>query len=197
MGQKRCVIYVRVSTTHQNTDSQLMELRDVAKKQNLKIISEISDKGISGVKNRDARDGFDRLHKVIEKKSADVILCWSIDRISRSMLDLAQFLEAVQSSGIDLYCHQQNVNTNSPAGRLVFNIFSSLASWEREMITERVKMGIARARREGIKLGRPTNVNENTQKEVQDLRAKGWSIGRIAKHLKIGVGTTVNFINAA
>lgn len=197
MGQKRCVIYVRVSTMHQNTDSQLMELREVAKKQNLKIVSEISDKGISGIKSRDERDGFDRLHRVIEKKSADVILCWSIDRISRSMLDLAQFLESIQSSGIDLYCHQQNVNTNSPAGRLIFNIFSSLASWEREMITERVKMGIARARREGIKLGRPTNVNENTQKEVQDLRAKGWSIGRIAKHLKIGVGTTVNFINAA
>jgi len=193
---KRAVIYVRVSTSNQNVESQLLQLREAAKIQNVKVIAEIADQGISGTKSRKEREGFDRLHKMMEAKKVDVILCWSIDRISRSMLDLAQFLETVQANNVDLYCHQQSISTNSTAGRLIFNIFSSLASWEREMITERVRMGIERAKKNGVKLGRPTNVTEDTKDQVLALRRQGISIGQIAKRLKIGVGTTVNMINA-
>ena len=193
---KRAVIYVRVSTSIQNVEAQLMQLREAAKAQGVKVIAEIADRGVSGVKSRKEREGFDRLNKMMEAKKIDVILCWSIDRISRSMLDLAQFLESIQAHGVDLYCHQQNISTNSTAGRLIFNIFSSLASWEREMITERVRMGIERAKKNGVKLGRPTNVNDGTKDQVLALRKKGVSIGQIAKRLKIGVGTTVNTINS-
>jgi DNA invertase Pin-like site-specific DNA recombinase len=103
----------------------------------------------------------------------------------------------VQNAGVDLYIHQQAINTATPAGRMVFNIFSALGEYERELIRERINAGLARARKEGKKLGRPSNVNPSVIASVQLLREKGHSIHNIAKQLRIGVGTKSKILASA
>ena len=120
-----------------------------------------------------------------------------IDRLGRSITDLVNFMNEVNAANVDLYVHQQSINTATPAGRMIFGIFSALGEYERELITERVKAGLARTKAEGKKLGRPSNINEDQKAAVIDLRAKGYGINKIAKTLKIGVGKTSKILKAA
>ncbi len=192
----RAVLYCRVSTNHQTAENQLLELRSAAQRMGYSIVAELIDEGISGAKGRKDRPAFNRLHEMIQRRQIDCVMAWSICRLGRSTTDLSIFMADVQAAGIDLYIHQQSINTSTPAGRMVFGIFSALASWEREMITERINAGLARARAEGKKLGRPSTVNENTKVAVKLLREKGTSIHNIAKQLQIGVGTTQRLLAA-
>jgi DNA invertase Pin-like site-specific DNA recombinase len=192
----KVVLYCRVSTNHQTVENQLIELRVAAHRMGYSIVAELIDNGISGAKGRDDRPAFNRLHQMIQRKEIDCVMAWSICRLGRSTTDLSSFMTEVQASGVDLYIHQQSINTSTPAGRMVFGIFSALASWEREMIAERIYAGLARAKAAGKKLGRPSLVNENTKVAVKLLREKGTSIHNIAKQLKIGVGTTQRILAA-
>lgn len=193
----KAVIYSRVSTAHQSLDNQLLELRDAARRMGWTVVREITDNGISGVKGRDQRPGFDQLFRMIQRRELDVVMAWSIDRLGRSMQDLVGFMKEVQAANLDLYIHQQAINTSTPAGRMVFGIFSALGEYERELIRERIHAGLARARSEGKKLGRPSNVNPSVKTSVVELRRQGYSIHRIAKTLRIGVGTTSKILTAA
>ena len=184
------VIYARVSTAQQTTENQLLELRAAAARMGWRVAREITDNGVSGAKGRRERAGFDDLFKMVQRKQVDVVMSWSIDRLGRSIQDLVTFMNDVQAAGVDLYIHQQAINTATPAGRMVFGIFSALGEYERELIRERIQAGIARARSEGKKLGRPSNVNPGVITSVKLLRENGHSIHKIAKHLRIGVGTT-------
>ena len=194
---KKAVIYARVSTTHQTVDNQLLELRAAAHRMGWDVVKEITDCGISGAKGRDHRKGFDDLFKMIQRKEVDVVMSWSICRIGRSIQDLVGFMNEVQAVGVDLYVHQQNLNTATPAGRMVFGLFAALGEYERELIRERINAGLARAKAEGKKLGRPSNVNASVITSVRLLREKGHSIHKIAKSLHIGVGTTQKILLAA
>jgi len=194
---KIAAIYCRVSTHNQTADNQLLELRSAAQRMGYSIAAELVDEGISGAKGRNDRPAFNRLHQMIQRREVDCVMAWSICRLGRSTSDLSSFMAEVQTAGVDLYIHQQSINTATPAGRMVFGIFSALASWEREMIAERINVGLARARAEGKKLGRPSRVNEAVTTSVKLLREKGLSIHNIAKQLKIGVGTTQRILAAA
>lgn len=194
---KSAALYCRVSTHHQTAENQLLELRAAAQRMGYRIVAELIDEGISGAKGRDDRPAFNRLHQMIQRKEIDCVMAWSICRLGRSTTDLSSFMSEVQAAGIDLYIHQQSINTSTPAGRMVFGIFSALASWEREMIAERIHAGLARARAEGKKLGRPSKVNEAVTTSVRLLRERGLSIHNIAKQLKIGVGTTQRILAIA
>ena len=194
---KSAALYCRVSTATQTTENQLLELRTAAHRMGYRIVAELIDDGISGVKGRSDRPAFHKLHTMIQRKECEVVMAWSICRLGRSTTDLAEFMTQVQAAGVDLYIHQQAINTATPAGRMVFGIFSALASWEREMITERIHAGLARARAEGKKLGRPSTVNDALKTSVRLLREKGLSIHNIAKNLKIGVGTTQKILAVA
>ena len=193
----KAVLYARVSTLHQTTENQLLELRDAARRMGWTVVKELTDAGISGAKGRDQRPGFDQLFRMIQRREIDVVMAWSIDRLGRSIQDLTGFMKDVQATGVDLYIHQQAINTATPAGRMVFGIFSALGEYERELIRERINAGLARARAEGKKLGRPSNVNDSVRTSVRVLREKGYSIHRIAKTLRIGVGTTSKILQAA
>jgi len=194
---KKSVIYCRVSTASQTAENQLLELRSVAHRMGYSIVAELIDNGISGAKGRDDRPAFNRLHQMIQRREIDCVMAWSICRLGRSTSDLSSFMAEVQAAGVDLYIHQQSINTSTPAGRMVFGIFSALASWEREMIAERINAGLARAKAAGKKLGRPSNVNNSVRASVTVLRARGWSYHRIAKELRIGVATTQKILAAA
>ena len=137
------------------------------------------------------------LHHMIQRRECDVVLVWSIDRLGRSMTHLVEFMDALQAVGIDLFAEKQALNTKTPAGRMVFGIFSALAEFEREIICERVKSGIARAKANGIKCGRPSNVNDSIRSAVKLLREQGKPISQIVRTLNIGVGTTYNILSAA
>lgn len=158
---KKCLIYARVSTSCQTVENQLLELREAAARSNWCVVAELTDQAISGAKGRIERPAFDEMHRMIQRRQIDVVCAWSIDRLGRSLQHLTAFMGELQASGVDLYVHQQAINTATPAGRMVFGIFSALGEYERELIRERINAGLARAKAEGKKLGRPSNVNES------------------------------------
>ena len=193
---RRAVIYSRVSTLNgQTVDNQLKVLREVAEKKGLEIVKEISDEGISGAKGRDERKGFDDLIKGAVKKEFDIILVWDVSRLGRSLKHLISFLEDIQSAKCDLYIHQSGIDTSTASGKMMFGMLSVFSEFERSMIRERVIAGQQRAKAEGKHIGRKTNVNDGIITAVYQLRQNNVPIKRIAKDLKIGVGTVYKILD--
>ena len=194
---KRCVIYARVSTDSQTTDNQINELNRVDELKGYKIVHTFKDEGISGAKGRDERKGFDELIKGAVKKDFDMILCWSVDRLGRSLQDLVSFLNEIHSVNCDLYIHQSGIDTSTPSGKMMFQMCGVFAEFERGMIRERVISGQNRAKEQGKHIGRPTNLNDGLVSSIKFMREKGMGIGRIAKDLKVGVGTIYRVLETA
>ncbi len=194
---KRCVTYTRVSTDSQTTDNQINELNRVAELKGYKIVHTFKDEGISGAKGRDERKGFDELIKGAVKKDFDMILCWSVDRLGRSLQDLVSFLNEIHSVNCDLYIHQSGIDTSTPSGKMMFQMCGVFAEFERGMIRERVISGQNRAKEQGKHIGRPTNLNDGLVSSIKFMREKGMGIGRIAKDLKVGVGTIYRVLETA
>ncbi len=193
----KAVIYARVSTSHQTVENQLLELRAAGQRMGWTVVAELTDHAISGTKGRQDRPAWNKLFTMIQRREVDVVCAWSIDRLGRSIKELVGFMDEVQAAGVDLYVHQQAINTATPAGRMVFNIFASLGEFERELIVERTRSGLARARAQGVRLGRPSNVNDGTAAAVKMLRAKNMGIVKIASTLRIGVGSVSKILKAA
>ena len=193
---KKAVIYSRVSTTKgQTVDNQLKVLREVAEKKGLEVIREISDEGVSGAKGRDEREGFNELIKGSIKNEWDIILCFDVSRLGRSLKDLVSFLEDIQSARCDLYIHNSGIDTSTPSGKMMFQMLSVFSEFERSIIRERVIAGQQRAKSEGKHIGRPTNVNDGIITAVYQLRKNNVPITRIAKDLQIGVGTVYKILD--
>ena len=152
---KRAVLYLRVSTQDQTTANQERELRDIAGRMGVEIIKVYKDHGISGAKGRDRRPQFDALCRDAAKRQFDVIMAWSVDRLGRSLQDLVGFLGEIHALKVDLYLHQQGIDTRTPAGKAMFQMMGVFAEFERAMIRERVNAGLKRARAEGRIGGRP------------------------------------------
>lgn len=185
----RCVIYSRVSTNDQTVENQIKVLREVAERKGLEVVKEISDEGISGAKGRDARKGFDELIKSAVRKEFDIILCFDVSRLGRSLKDLVSFLEDIQSARCDLYIHNSGIDTSTPSGKMMFGMLSVFSEFERSMIRERVIAGQQRAKAEGKHIGRKSNLTDGVITAVYQLRKNNVPIKRIAKDLQIGVGT--------
>ena len=192
----RCALYTRTSTDDQTTSNQVRELKEIAKRKGLVIVSEFSDV-MSGAKGRDKRTGFDNLIKGAVKKDFDTILVWSVDRLGRSLQDLVSFLNEIHSVDCDLYIHQSGIDTSTPAGKMMFQMCGVFAEFERGMIRERVKAGQARAKAEGKHIGRPSNLNKGLVHSIKYMREQGVGIRKIAKDLKVGVSTVYKVMEAA
>lgn len=187
---KRAVLYLRVSTIEQTTANQQRELRGVASRMGYKIVKVYRDHGISGAKGRDARPAFDALCKAAGRREFDVVMAWSVDRLGRSLQDLVGFLSELHALGIDLFLHQQGLDTTTSAGKAMFGMMGVFAEFERAMIQERVRAGLARARSEGKRLGRPP-VSAETERAILAALAKKDRPGlrAIAATVGVGVGT--------
>ena len=183
---RRAVLYLRVSTLDQTTANQERELRQVAERMGCDIMKVYKDHGVSGAKGRDKRPQFDALCRDATKRQFDVIMAWSVDRLGRSLQDLVGFLSEIHALKIDLYLHQQGLDTTTPAGKAMFQMMGVFAEFERSMIQERVKSGLARARAEGTRLGRP-RVAKETEAAIRAARRKGTGINKIARDLGVGV----------
>ncbi len=142
---KRVAIYARVSTNGQSVNNQLRELRQVAKRQGWKVVAEFMDRGVSGAKGRAQRPQFDKLCNAATRREIDLIMSWSVDRLGRSLQHLVTFLGEIHAKRVDLYLHQQGVDTSTPAGKALFQMCGVFAEFERSMIQERVKAGLKRA----------------------------------------------------
>jgi DNA invertase Pin-like site-specific DNA recombinase len=151
---KRAAIYLRVSTDEQTTENQERALREVAARSGHEIVAVYRDEGIGGSKGRDKRPGFDAMHKDASRRKFDIVMAWSVDRLGRSLQDLIGFLSELHSLGIDLSLHQQGIDTTTPAGKAMFQMMSVFAEFERSMIVERVRAGVARAKASGTKSGK-------------------------------------------
>ena len=181
-------IYSRVSTDSQTTENQERELREIATRMGWSIMKVYRDEGVSGAKSRAERPAFNALWKDATRRRFDIVMAWSVDRLGRSLQDLVAFLSELHALRIDLYLHQQGVDTSTPAGKALFQMMGVFAEFERAMIRERVNAGLARARQKGVKLGRrPTSSKIETR--IRELRAGGMGILKIARQL--GVGTSV------
>jgi DNA invertase Pin-like site-specific DNA recombinase len=127
----------------------------------------------------------------------DIVLAWSVDRVSRSLTDLLSFLEELKAKSVDLFLHQQSLDTSTPTGRAMFQLLGIFSELEAALIRERIHAGLERAKRNGKRLGRPSVCKEPSLiAAVKLLRSKGASIHNIAKQLKIGVGTTTKILAA-
>ena len=194
--RKRVALYVRVSTDGQTVDNQLRELRAAARRHGWQTAEIFRDEGISGAKGRDKRPGFDALCAAVARREVDMIAAWSVDRLGRSLQDLVAFLGELHGKGVDLYLHQQGIDTSTPAGRAMFQMLGVFAEFERAMIRERVVAGLERAKANGKRLGRP-RVPAATERKVRAARKRGKGIQAIARDLKIGTGTVQRIVAEA
>jgi len=187
---KRAVLYLRVSTLDQTTANQERELRAVAERMGCEIVKVYKDHGISGAKGRDKRPAFDALCRAATRREFDIVMAWSVDRLGRSLQDLVGFLSELHALGIDLFLHQQGLDTTTPAGKAMFKVMGVFAEFERSMIQERVRAGLARAKAEGKQLGRP-KIPEKIERAIRAaLNAKErLGLRKIAATLGVGVGT--------
>ncbi|NOJ40915.1 recombinase family protein [Bradyrhizobium australiense] len=196
---KRVALYIRVSTTEQTTDNQRRELDAVAQRHGWEVAAVFEDAGISGAKGRDRRPGLDALMKAVARREVDMVAAWSVDRLGRSLTDLLDVLRDLHAKGVDLFLHQQGLDTSTPSGRAMYQMLGVFAEFERAMIRERVMAGLARAKAEGIKLGRRT-LEDADAKKVRVIRAmlsEGTGVRRIARDLSVGVGTVLRIREAA
>ena len=187
MDKIRSAIYARVSTNDQTTENQLLALRDLAERNGHQIVAEYIDHGVSGVAAK--KDARAKLLLDAKTKKFSVLYCVSIDRLSRSTKDLLQVVEELNTLNITLIFQRENIDTKSAMGQFFLTVLSSIAQLERETMISRINAGIARAKSQGKKLGRPSKLNASLVNAVNLLREKGVSIRDISKTANIGVGT--------
>lgn len=185
---KRVAIYARVSTDkNQTVENQLRELQDVAVRLGWTVVAVYTDEGISGAKGRDQRPGFDNLLKGVARKEFEMVAAWSVDRLGRSLQDLVAFLADVQARGVDLYLHQQAIDTSTPSGKMLFQLLGVFAEFERAMIRSRVIAGLDRVR--GTKrLGRPPMPPDRVE-TIKAMLLSGRGVRETARATGAGTAT--------
>jgi putative DNA-invertase from lambdoid prophage Rac len=183
----RVAIYARVSTTDQDCEMQLRELRQLCAARAWAVAGEYVDTGWSGAKA--SRPELDRLMADARARRVDCILVWKLDRWGRSLINVLESIQELRSLGVRWIAPSQGIDTDeqSPTSRLLLTILAAVAEWERELIRERVKAGLLSARYHGRVGGRPKRVFSYDR--AKRLRAEGYSIRAIAEKLKVGVGT--------
>lgn len=184
---KNALIYTRVSTRDQNPDMQITDLRDYAKARKFKIVQEYIDYG-SGSKAD--RENYLKMFDDVRKRKCDVVLVWKFDRFARSTKELVNALEEFKSLDVDFISYKENIDTSSPAGKVLFTMISAFAEFERDIIRERVKAGMEKAKIKGRYPGRP-GVKKYQIDEIFKLKGEGKDWKYITK--KVGISKTTYY----
>ncbi len=151
--KQNIAIYIRVSTADQTTLNQEIALKEYCDRNDYEIVKIYREEGVSGSKT--SRPQLDLMLQAIRRKEFDVVVVWKFDRLGRSTAHLLQVLEELKNKGVRLIATSQNIDTNTPMGKFFFIILSGFAEMEREMIRERIKLGLARRKKQGKVMGRP------------------------------------------
>lgn len=184
----RAAIYARVSTLDQDPDNQLRELHEYCERRGWAII-EYVDRGISGAK--ESRPALDALVKDAKRRKFDVLVCWRLDRLGRSLRHLIMLLDDLQAVGVPFVSLSEGIDATSPAGRLQLHVLGAIAEFERGRVQERVRAGLARARAQGVRLGRPAvRVPESRLEAV-----RGLSVREAAKKLGVSPATAHRWLS--
>ena len=191
---KRAVLYLRVSKNEQTIENQRIELDRVAAAKGWKVIATFKDEGVSGAFGREVRAQYDLMLKQGIQAKFDVVLAWDVSRLSRSLVDLVTTLDELHACGIDLYLHQQAIDTTTPAGKAMFQMCGVFAEFERGILGERVKAGLNRARAEGKLLGRPIKL-ANIKAILED-RKEGKTIRAIAAEQNLSLGKVHKIVSS-
>lgn len=189
MKTKRIIIYGRVSTAEQRHDSQIEEVKNYCARwwADNTVVTVITDTA-SGAKT--SREGLDRMMQVVRRNKVDLVACFKLDRLGRSLPHLAQIISELDQHNVAIVATSQGFDTNqdSPAGRLQMHVLMAVAEFERTLIVERVRAGQAAARLKGVKFGRPATLNQHKE-TVGELLENGWSCRRIALEKGIPLGS--------
>jgi DNA invertase Pin-like site-specific DNA recombinase len=192
---KKAAIYARVSTIDQTPENQLLQLRQVAENRGWTVTAEYVDHGISGAKGRDKRPRFDEMLKAATRGEFQLIMSTSVDRLGRSLSHLVEFLDDIHAKGVDLYLHQQGIDTTTPTGKMMFQMCGVFAEFERAMMADRIKAGLNRARAEGKQIGRP-KVSAQVEDRIRELRSQKRGMLWIAREVGVGTGTVQRVVAA-
>jgi DNA invertase Pin-like site-specific DNA recombinase len=182
--EKRVAIYVRVSTKDQSVEMQLNDLERYSKERSLNVFKMYKDNGVSGT--METRPALSSLMDDAKKRKFDVVLVWRFDRFARSTKHLVNALYEFRNLGIDFISYQENIDTSCPLGEAIFTIISAMSKLERDIIAERVKGGLRKARANGKRLGRPES-DVDTDKMIE-YRKQNKSIRQIAKEMGLSRG---------
>jgi DNA invertase Pin-like site-specific DNA recombinase len=181
---KRAVIYTRVSTIDQHPETQLYDLREMAKQRGYEIVHEYTDK-ISGAKQK--RPGLDQLLADARRHKFDIVLVWAFDRMARSVRHFLEILDELNHQGIEFVSFRENIDTGGPLGRAMVVIVGAIAELEKNLIVERVRAGMRRARLEGRQIGRsPLKIDRG---QVVNDRRSGMSLTQVAKKHRVSRAT--------
>ncbi|WP_415393711.1 recombinase family protein [Paracoccus sp. SJTW-4] len=181
---RRAALYARVSTADQHTDGQITRLREVAARAGWTIAAEHVEV-ISGAAK--TRPEFDRMMASVRRRKVDVIAAVDLTRLGRTTIGLMHLLDDLRVAGCDLYVDREALDTTTAAGRMMFTFIAAIAAFERELLIERTKDGMAAARARGSQIGRAP-AGEGIIAAIRSLRAQGMGMDRIAKTLKCGKG---------
>jgi len=181
-------VYVRVSTSGQTTENQLIELSEVCERNKWHIV-EVYNETISGTKGVDERAELNRLLQDASRKKFSKVVVWSVDRVGRSMKHLVTVLSQLKDLGCDIYSYKQAIDTSTTMGSSFFHMVGIFAELENNMRAERQRIGIKRALDNGAKFGRKSIITKELVQKVVDLRRKGLSMRGIAT--KLDVSTTI------
>src|SRR5579872_501051 len=188
----RAAIYARVSTTDQNCEMQVSELREYAARRGWKVSGEYVDTGWSGAKA--SRPELNRLMKDAAMRRFDAVMVWKLDRFGRSVRNCLDGIEALRAHGVRFLAVSQSIDTDesNPTARLLLHILASVAEFEREMIRERVCAGVRNAKAKGKRLGRKRVVFDRVR--ASEMNTRGASLREIASALQVGRGTVHRFL---
>jgi DNA invertase Pin-like site-specific DNA recombinase len=189
LAKRRVAIYARVSTLDQDPQMQIRELRSYAKIRTFTIVYEFIDH-VSGASTD--RPELSKLWQAARARKIDTVLVWKFDRFARSTKQLIDALEEFRHLGVDFISITEQIDTSSPMGKAMFTVISAIAEFERSLISERVRSGIAKARAQGKQHGRP-KISADTIKEIKRLRKQRKSLNQIAKQLGVSHQTVTNY----
>src|SRR5580765_346532 len=191
----KVAIYTRVSTDKQTHDSQLNELREYCQRRSWHSVTEYADV-ISGAKF--SRQGLDRLMADVRRGKLDVVVCFKLDRLGRSLPHLAQIVGELTTHRVALVCPSQGIDTSgtNPASQLQLNILMAIAEFERSIIQERVAAGLKAARARGVKLGRPSTLDQH-EHAVRALVNEGLGVRAIARRLELPIASAFKLVSHA
>ena len=190
---KRVALYARVSTLDkgQDPETQLTQLREYASRRNFDVMGEFIDYASGTTQDRIQ---YKLMMAAAKKRKLDVVLVWRYDRFARSTQALVNAMKEFQSMGIDFISYQENIDTTTPTGELIFHVMASLVQFESSLISQRVKAGMARAKAQGKRISRPT-ISIDRQNEIFELQKSGLSMNKISKQLGIAYGTVYNYLS--
>lgn len=185
-------LYLRVSTSDQTTQNQRVELEAYCRRQGWEVAGTYDDSGVSGAKAE--RPALNRMLADAASKKLDVIVCWKIDRLGRSTVHLLGLLERLQALGVGFVSTTQAIDTTTAYGRMVLTFLSAIAEFERDLIKERVRAGMRRAREEGVRVGRPRTAIDI--RRALELRRAGLGFKQVARQIGVPRSTLFRTLQA-